>query len=53
MATKVKGPEKTKIPTVEYSNGKAIDGSKDRAVSIGKDSMTGKDYFYRGGVKKP
>ena len=60
MASKAKGqPDKPRgTPMAEYPNGKAIDGSRDRASkkdggSIGVDSMTGKPYFYRGGVQGP
>ena len=58
MPTKAKGPDNSKrIPVVEYPSGIAVDHSKDRASSkdggsIGKDPMTGKDYFYRGGIGK-
>lgn len=59
MATKAKGPGDTKrMPIVEYPDGIAVDHSHDRAStkdggSIGVDTMTGKHYFYRGGVAKP
>lgn len=58
MASKAKGPDKPRgMPVVEYPNGKAVDGSRDRRTSkdggsIGVDTMTKKPYFYRGGVDK-
>ncbi len=58
MTTKVKGPDKPRgMPVAEYPSGIAIDKSSDRASkknggSIGIDPMTGKPYFYRGGVGK-
>ena len=58
MASKAKGPDKPKgMPVVEFPNGKSYDGKFDRASkkdggSIGIDTMTGKPYFYRGGVAK-
>ena len=59
MATRAKGPDRPRgMPVVEYPDGNAIDHSYDRASkknggSIGVDTMTGKPYFYRGGVAKP
>jgi hypothetical protein len=59
MATRAKGPDRPRgMPVVEYPDGNAIDHSRDRAApkdggSIGVDTMTGKHYFYRGGVAKP
>jgi len=59
MPTKAKGPGDTKrMPIVEYPDGIAVDHSHDRASkkdggSMGVDTMTGKPYFYRGGVAKP
>lgn len=56
MAIKIP-QDKRNLPVAENANsGRAIDGSKDRAGksgggSIGIDSMTGKPYFYRGGIK--
>jgi len=57
MAIKIPREKRPGMPIVENANsGRAIDGSKDRAGksgggSIGIDSMTGKPYFYRGGIK--
>ena len=45
------------MPIVEYPSGVSVDHTFDRASkkdggSIGVDTMTGKPYFYRGGVNK-
>lgn len=59
MATKAKGPDRPKgMPCVEYPSGISYDHKYDRASkkdggSIGVDTMTGKPYWYRGGVGKP
>ena len=46
------------MPVAEYPSGISIDHGFDRASkkdggSMGVDTMTGKPYFYRGGVAKP
>ena len=58
MKSKAKGPDKPRgMPIVEYPSGVSVDHTFDRASkkdggSIGVDTMTGKPYFYRGGVNK-
>lgn len=59
MPSKAKGPDRPRgMPVVEYPSGISIDHKFDRASkkdggSMGVDTMTGKPYFYRGGVAKP
>lgn len=48
------GPKPGGCAVVENANtAKSIDGKRDRMMPAGVDIMTGKHYFYRGGVAKP